>query len=142
MALQLSQALLCHLPNTFWFPGSLIFCLATDYPCPHLSCLGQTLGEQRGVLADGSCCCPHGTARCLGRRRTKGKERGFHLHSCSFWTLPFPFLKPGFSRSPPVCPSVLSPGLGCAEVVLRSRWAAPEGKQQWCSGLRPHCWCC
>ena len=108
LELQLSQALPCHLPNTSWFPGSLVSCLATDYSLPHLSCLGQTRGEQRGVLADGSCCCHRRTARCLGRKRPKGRERGFHLHSWNFWTFPLPFLKPGFSHSPPLCSSVLT----------------------------------
>ena len=66
------------LPNPSWFPGSPVFCLAVNCLFPQLSCLGPTLGEQRGKEFGlqppfaGCCCgCHHGH---LGQRELRGRK--------------------------------------------------------------------
>lgn len=44
-----------YFPNTFWFPGSPIFCLAIYFSLPQLSCLGQTLGGHTEREKSGGC---------------------------------------------------------------------------------------
>ena len=74
-----------------------------------------------------------------GAEENQGKGKGLSSALLELLDISFPLPEAWLLPEPSPLPlSARVRGLG----VLRSRWAAPEGEQQRCSGLRPRCWCC
>ena len=127
--------------SSFWFTGSLILCLATAYLRPHLSCLGQTLGEQRGGFRRWLLLLPPKNCLLPGAEENQGKGKGLSSALLELLDISFPLPEAWLLLEPsPLSLSAHLQGLG----VLSSRRALPEEKKQRCFGLSvlPDCWCC